>query len=413
MDSQSYRRRLPLLCPLFALACLIWLPRLADAAPYSGLVVEVESERVLYEHNADELRHPASLTKMMTLYLVFEALARGEWALTDTLRASPFAVSRPPSKLGLRVGEMLSVEEAILALVTQSANDAATVIAESLGGSESNFGRMMTQKARQLGMTNSIFHNASGLPDPTQVTTAWDMFRLGKALLKHFPQYYTYFSTGSFYFRARSFHNHNHLLENYPGTDGIKTGFVNASGYNLVASARRNGHRLIGVVFGGATHARRDAHMRDILDDGFAQLDGGAPSIRVASLAPPELLRQPQDFERERLPKSRREPRVVLAERSRAGRGDMGERNSGRNKASWQVRVGEFSLENAAEKRLGQASKAAPALRHAKSAISVRVHRGKKMYAAYFKGLSKEDAMLACKELKRKKLECTQAVTSR
>lgn len=407
MPSPLYRRLFPILIVTLSTLCF---SKLATAAPYSGLVIEVESERVLYAHNAEELRHPASLTKMMTLYLVFEALARGELSLNDRFQASSFAVSRPPSKLGLRTGESITVEEAVLALVTQSANDAATVIAEALGGSEFNFAQMMTQKARQLGMTGSIFHNASGLPDPTQVTTAWDMFRLGKALLKDFPQYYSYFSTGRFQFRGRSFHNHNHLLENYPGTDGIKTGFVNASGYNLVASARRNGHRLIGVVFGGNSHARRDAHMRDLLDDGFAQLEGREPTLITAGLGQPELLRRPQEFEPQRLLKSSRER--GRATRDRRAQGDVGEHTIPRDKA-WQVRIGEFAQENSAEQRLSQANKAAPfALRHAKAAVSMHARKGKKVYLAYFKGLTKEDAGLACKELRRRKLECIQAQAS-
>ncbi|QSA97612.1 D-alanyl-D-alanine carboxypeptidase family protein [Methylococcus sp. EFPC2] len=393
----------------FTLIALILLcfSKLLSAAPYSGLVVEVESERVLYSRNADEIRHPASLTKMMTLYLVFEAISRGELSLNDRLSVSSYAVSRPPSKLGLRAGDSIAVEEAVLGLVTQSANDAATVIAEALGGSESNFALMMTQKARQLGMNGSLFHNASGLPDPTQVTTAWDMFRLGKALLKNFPQYYGYFSTGQFQFRGRSFHNHNHLLENYAGTDGIKTGFVNASGYNLVASARRNGHRLIGVVFGGNTHAGRDAHMRDLLDAGFAQLDGREfGSIRMAGVGQPELLRRPQELEPLPLRKLPRKERLARRDRNTA-QGDIAERNSGGEKAGWQIHVGEFPLEKTAEQRISQATKfAAFALRHAKAAVSTRTRRGKKSYLAYFKGLTQEDAGLACKELKRRKLQC-------
>lgn len=251
----------------------------AAGPPYSALVAEVESDRILYAQDPDELRHPASLTKMMTLYLLFEAVARGQIGLQDTMTASAFASAKPPSKLGLRPGDTLTVEEGILGLVTQSANDAATVIAETLGGSEAMFADMMTQKAHQLGMNNTVFRNAQGLPDPDQWTTARDMYLLGKALIKNFPQFYPYFSTESFWFRDRSFKNHNHLLGKYPGADGIKTGFINSSGFNLVASAKRNGFRLVGVVFGGPTHHRRDLHMQDILDDGFAQLEGHESSI--------------------------------------------------------------------------------------------------------------------------------------
>jgi D-alanyl-D-alanine carboxypeptidase len=278
----NYIARILGLLLVWGIAILAIAPR-AEAGPYSALVVEVDSGRVLYEQNADELRHPASLTKMMTLYLVFEALSKGELSLNDTMVASAFAVSKPPSRLALKAGDTLTVEEGILGLVTQSANDAATVIAETLGGSESAFAEMMTQKARLLGMNSTVFRNAQGLPDPAQVTTAWDMYRLAKALLRNFPEYYSYFSTESFWFRDHNFHNHNHLLEKYPGTDGIKTGFINASGFNLVASAKRNGVRLVGVVFGGISHSLRDAHMMEILDDGFAQMEGHEPAFHLAS----------------------------------------------------------------------------------------------------------------------------------
>jgi D-alanyl-D-alanine carboxypeptidase len=291
----NYIARILGLLLVWGIAILAIAPR-AEAGPYSALVVEVDSGRVLYEQNADELRHPASLTKMMTLYLVFEALSKGELSLNDTMVASAFAVSKPPSRLALKAGDTLTVEEGILGLVTQSANDAATVIAETLGGSEPAFAEMMTEKARQLGMNSTVFRNAQGLPDPAQVTTAWDMYRLAKALLKNFPEYYSYFSTESFWFRDHNFHNHNHLLEKYPGTDGIKTGFINSSGFNLVASAKRNGVRLVGVVFGGISHSLRDAHMMEILDDGFAQMEGHEPAFHLASFEGtqfPAMMRKP------------------------------------------------------------------------------------------------------------------------
>lgn len=265
------------------------LPLPALAVPYSAFVSEPETDRVLYAANPDELRHPASLTKMMTLYLVFEGLARGELKLDTPMTASAFAVSKPPSRLGLKPGDTLTVEEGILGLVTQSANDAATVIAEHLAGSEPAFAQMMTQKAQQLGMSNTVFRNAQGLPDPDQWTTARDMYKLGKALIKNFPQYYTYFGTQSFPYQGRDFHNHNHLLGKYPGADGIKTGFINSSGFNLVASAKRNNVRLVGVVFGGPTHSRRDARMVELLDDGFAQMEGQPPAEHLAGFdAPPK-----------------------------------------------------------------------------------------------------------------------------
>lgn len=283
----------------FLAGFLLWLALPVFAKQYSALVVEPETGRILFERDADGLRHPASVTKMMTLYLVFEALKRGEVTLDTPLEVSQNAVLRPPSRLGLRPGDVLRVEDAILALVTRSANDAATVIAENLGGTESSFAEMMTAKARALGMQDTVFKNASGLPDPSQWTTARDMYRLGRALIYDFPKYYPYFATPRFFYRGQSFDNHNHLMESYAGMDGIKTGFINASGFNLVASAKRGGRRLIGVVFGGPSAVRRDRHMRDILDDGFAQLAGAPPRILSA------------EFEQEALPRRLREPMEV------------------------------------------------------------------------------------------------------
>ena len=281
--------RLTALLMLFAGFML--LTATVQAGPYSALVFDPDSGRVLFEQNADEQRHPASLTKMMTLYMAFEALEQRRLNLGQRLWVSPTAVMRPPSKLGLRIGDSITVEEAILALVTQSANDAATVLAESLGGTEEAFARQMTAKAQALGMTRTYFRNASGLPDPFQVTTAWDMCKLAMALQRQFSKYYSYFSTENFYFRNRHYHNHNHLLESYAGTDGIKTGYIRESGFNLVASAHRNGHRLIGVVFGGETAAARDAHMRDILDQGFAQVGAGLWQVTYRSYPPPPMAR--------------------------------------------------------------------------------------------------------------------------
>ncbi|NJD08394.1 MAG: D-alanyl-D-alanine carboxypeptidase [Methylococcaceae bacterium] len=391
----------------------------AFAVPYSALVAEAESERALYSRNADELRHPASLTKMMTLYMVFDAVARGELSLNDQFSTSAYAASRSPSKLGLRVGESITVEECILGLVTQSANDAATVLAEGLGGTESNFAYLMTRKAHELGMSDTVFKNASGLPDPNQITTARDMFRLGKALLKDFPQFYSYFATEHFVFRNRTFHNHNHLLDTYPGADGIKTGFVNSSGFNLVASARRDNRRLIGVVFGGPSHSRRDAHMRELLDEGFAQLEGRQPNLAIngfEQLTPPPLLRRPDSIE---LPKGRRaaaaRTRLAALKAEAAGQGDIADRVGGRDsKPGWQVRLGEFSRSDAAQQRLSQALKTAPfALRHAQVAVSAKVQRGKKAYQASFRGISREAALAACQALRGKGIGCLPAVASR
>ncbi|MGX2040645.1 D-alanyl-D-alanine carboxypeptidase family protein [Methylocaldum sp. MU1018] len=400
-------------------AAVLFFSHRAAAGPYAALVAEIETERPLFERNTDELRHPASLTKMMTLYLVFEALAGGRISTDTVFRASRFAVLRPPSKLGLNAGDGITVEQGILALVTRSANDAAAVIAEGMAGSESAFAQLMTEKARQLGMSRTVYRNASGLPDPNQVTTAWDMFRLGKSLYKHFPQYYPYFSTTQFYFDGRSFHNHNHLLKSYPGADGIKTGFVNASGFNLVASAKRGGHRLIGVVFGGTSAAARDAHMRDILDDGFAQMQGLEPKIHTATFDQPEL---PTLLARPRLSEhsaERRAGRESVKSANRSSRspeqGDGQEKTAAnRGKEAWQVRVGSFSSGKAAEQRLAQALKFAPhPLRHARATVTARTQGGKKRYLAVFNGMTQKDAAAACQALKRKRMECASGRSSK
>lgn len=238
-------------------------------ANYASLIMDASNGRVLHETNADLARYPASLTKMMTLYLLFEALDRDVVRLDDMLPTSAYAASQPPSKLGLRPGQSVSVENAILALVTKSANDIASVVAEHLAGSEARFAWLMTARAHEIGMSRTTFTNASGLPDPGQVTTARDLAILGLALLHHYPHYYHYFSTDRFYYGAAIHANHNRLLGSYSGLDGIKTGYTASSGFNLVASATRDGQRLIGVVLGARSPTHRSIIMADLLDQAF------------------------------------------------------------------------------------------------------------------------------------------------
>lgn len=238
-------------------------------ANYASLLMDASTGRVLYEANADLPRYPASLTKMMTLYMLFEALDEGRLTLGQPLYTSSHASVQSPTKLGLHPGQSISVEDAILALVTKSANDAAAVIAEALGGSEEHFAWQMTAKAHQLGMNQTNFANASGLPDQNQVTTARDMAILALALLHDFPHYYQYFGTERFYWGGTYHPNHNRLLGAYPGVDGIKTGYTHASGFNLVASAQRDGRRLIGVVMGARSPGSRSAIMTSLLDQAF------------------------------------------------------------------------------------------------------------------------------------------------
>jgi D-alanyl-D-alanine carboxypeptidase (penicillin-binding protein 5/6) len=236
---------------------------------YASIVVDAKTGEVLYEQNADAHRYPASITKIMTMYLTFEALADHRLSLDDRLTISPHAAAQAPSKVGLRPGQTISVRDAMDAIAVLSANDMAVAMAEKLGGTEAHFAELMTAKAKQLGMTNTQYVNANGLPDNRQITTARDISILSRAVLRDYPQYYAFFSTREFTYLGRTTKNHNHLLGSMPGVDGIKTGFTNASGFNLAASALRDDHRLIAVVMGGASTASRDLHVEDLLDAGF------------------------------------------------------------------------------------------------------------------------------------------------
>lgn len=247
---------------------------------YASIVMEAETGYVLSEKNADKHLHPASLTKIMTLYMTFEAIQSGRLTKNSRVPVSKHAAFQEPSELGLAAGSTIRVEDAIYGLVTKSANDAAVVLGEAIAGSESAFGDMMTKRARQLGMKNTTFKNASGLHHKSQISTARDMAILGQALQRDFPREYKYFSTKTFTYAGRTYANHNKLMNTYVGMDGIKTGYIHASGFNLVASAKRNGTRLIGVVFGGQTSKSRNDHMAQLLDIGFERLN----DVRVASL---------------------------------------------------------------------------------------------------------------------------------
>ena len=231
---------------------------------FSSIIVDGNSGATL-SNNPDGIRHPASLTKIMTLYLLFERLEAGKMKLDTEMQVSEHASEQAPTKLGLRPGQTIRVEDAIKGLVTRSANDAAVVIAEAIGGDEDDFAKLMTRKARALGMTRTIYRNASGLPDDEQVTTARDQSTLGRAIQDRFPRYYRYFSTTAFNYHGHSIRNHNHLLGSVEGVDGIKTGYTRASGFNLVTSMRRGNRHLVGVVMGGRSGGSRDAIMRSLL----------------------------------------------------------------------------------------------------------------------------------------------------
>jgi len=232
---------------------------------YAAIVVDANSGSILHASNPDALRHPASLTKIMTLYMLFERLEAGKLKLDSHLKVSAHAEDQAPTKLDLEDGETISVEDAIKGMVTRSANDAAVVVAEALAGSEEEFARLMTRKANALGMSKTVYKNASGLPNDAQVTTARDQAILGRAIQERFPTYYKYFQTKSFVFRGHTIGNHNRLLGRVEGVDGIKTGYTNASGFNLVTSLRRDKRHVVAVVLGGSSAGSRDARMRDLL----------------------------------------------------------------------------------------------------------------------------------------------------
>ncbi len=235
--------------------------------PPASIVVDANSGKVMQSADADAPRHPASLTKIMTLYLLFEKLEAGKIKMSTDLPVSPHAAMQAPSKLALKPGETIKVETAIRAIVTKSANDVAVIVGEAIGGDEPSFAKMMTAKARALGMSGTTYFNASGLPHDRQITTARDQALLGRAIFDRFPDYYRYFSTRTFDFRGKSMRNHNHLLGAVEGVDGIKTGYVNASGFNIVTSVRRAGRHVVAVVFGGRTAKARDARVRSLIEN--------------------------------------------------------------------------------------------------------------------------------------------------
>ena len=274
------------LCSLLALAgavrpatAQVWSDR------YASLVTDAASGSILEQVNADEPRYPASLTKLMTLYMAFEALRDHRIELDQVVPVSWHAASMTPVKLGLVPATYLTVEQAMLAMVTLSANDAACAMGELLGGDEERFAQMMTLRARSLGMTHTTFRNASGLPDPDQVSTARDLAVLARHLVQDFPDDYALFSVPSFTFHGREILNHDTMLRTYPGADGLKTGYTELSGHNLVTSAVRGGVRLIGVVLGMRANGERDVLMASLLDDGFERMD--VPVMRHA--APPRM----------------------------------------------------------------------------------------------------------------------------
>jgi D-alanyl-D-alanine carboxypeptidase len=394
---------------------LALVPVRESVAGYASFIIDNDTGVVLYQVNADTLNYPASLTKMMTLYLAFEALEAGTVTLDTDLTVSAFAAKRPPSKLGLKAGSTIKLGEAIRALAIKSANDVATVVAENLGGSEKSFAIMMTKRARELGMTRTTYRNASGLPDRKQRTTARDIATLSRQLYARFPQYTHYFNTQTFKYGGRQYRNTNRLLGVYRGMDGIKTGYINASGFNLAASVRRKGHHIIAIVLGGKTAIRRDRHMRQLLDDSFRGVKRinrimavvkrprfkPNPDVAMAAVAPPTK-GETRDARPDRFD-------VALAVGDAISSyvaipSAQAHQELDRN---WAIQVGAYSRIERAEQALDAAAFVIPALitETARSVDTVIDEHGP-LYRARQSGLTEAEARRACQELKAQSLPC-------
>ncbi len=350
---------------------------------YSSIVVDAATGNVLEAANPDAPRHPASLAKLMTLYMAFEALRDRRITTQQFVPVSPRAASMEPSKLGLMPSTRLTVEEAILGLVTKSANDAAAALAELLGGSEDRFAQMMTLRARALGMSRSTFTNASGLPDPDQWSTARDLAILARHLLTDFPDFYPYFSTPSFTFQRRVIFNHDRMLQSYPGADGMKTGYTVASGHNLVTSAVHSGVRLIGVVLGAGSNPERDAHMAMLLNQGFEELD-----------VPPE---------RRTMVANRAPSLVGVAQAATLTVQPARPVSRARAVAAWAIQVGSFGTERAAREAAANALRAADG---GEARIEAANKHGRTMWRAQVGGLTANEAQSACAALSRHRAAC-------
>lgn len=386
--------------PLFAafVCALMFFATPARAAPpYAEFLLDPATGAVLHAVNADVTTQPASLTKMMTLFLAFDALDKGDLTLDQLIPVSRRAQNMAPSKLGLVAGTTIRVEDAILGLVTRSANDASVVLAEAIGGTEEQFAEMMTMKARMLGMRNTSFHNASGLPNSRQRTTARDIAALSQALIKGHTRHYPYFSRTSFTYNGAPVQTHNRLMSRYDGMDGIKTGFVNASGFNLAGTAVRNGRRLIAVVLGGRTSRERDNRVAALLDHGFgvAPLRPNVATIEVAAAVPAmrtaiKAAAQPQV----------RQPKVAAKTKDAAAK----PREAAAKPGSWTIQIGAYKSQKAGQVGLDATGKIIPAQLKGAGSTVIKSRNGS--FQARFTGLTKTSAEQACSRLEAKGQDC-------
>ncbi|AYV48877.1 peptidase M15 [Caulobacter flavus] len=407
--------------PTVASAQIPYLQLNAAEPKYAAIVIDANSGEVLYDKRADSPRYPASVTKVMTLYLTFEALSEGRLKLTDRVPISPRAAAQAPTKMGLRPGDSLSVDEAIRAMAVKSANDIATAMAEKLGGSESRFAALMTLRGQELGMRNTRFVNASGLPDSRQISTARDLAILSRATMRDFPQYYSYFSLKGFEFRGGYVRGHNRLLSSMEGFDGLKTGYTNASGYNLAGSAVRDGRRLIAVVLGGSSTAWRDNNMEDLLTTGFDVMRRRSHGERTSIAAnlyeedPAGPIMRPSSEEGDGdqaglkivLTDNPRPAPVKVSPTLKAAKDAAKPAPKAapkKAKGEWSVQVGAFQSKSLANKQLGIVrDRFAKAVSDAEGAV---VSAAGGAFRAQFQGMTAEAARAACSAITAKRQPC-------
>lgn len=403
---------------LISLAGSLSVTTAANAnAKYAGIVIDVKSGKTLYSDNADNLRYPASLTKIMTLYMLFGELEAGRVSLNTRMKVSKRAAGQAPSKLALKVGSTIRVKDAISALVTKSANDVAVVISEHIAGTESKFASKMTRTARRLGMKKTTFKNASGLPNKGQRTTARDMARLGMAIQDRYPRYYKYFSTRSFSYKGKKYRNHNRLLGTVKGVDGIKTGYIRASGFNLVTSVKRDGRHIVAVVMGGRTGRSRDSHMKDLIGRYLKTAKKGRRSTKlVASRQVPvprarDVAAKAADG---KLIPQIRPDEIVTASVTHTAASQEPEIGSADDYGKtdlpngWQIQIGAVPSEEAANILLGSAMNVGT--RHLRGKVPFTepvISKGQTLHRARFAGFTnKSAARKACSYLETKDFSC-------
>ena len=404
------------MCLGFFATAFLFLPPSAAIAKYASIVIDADSGAVLHEVNADTPNYPASLAKMMTLYMIFEALEDGVLRLDQRITVSRRAARQSPSKLGLRRGDKISVKDIILGLVTKSANDAAATIAETLGGTERSFAKMMTRRARALGMSNTTFRNASGLPHRRQLTTARDLATLARALRNDFPEYYHFFSTARFSYKGLSHRNHNKLLARYDAVDGIKTGYIHASGFNLAASVKRDGRRLIGIVMGGRSPRSRDRHMIGLLERAFTQITKGndlfperAAAKRAKRWRATRWIRWRRKTPITVIPPLKPAMESATTAKAAAATKAAAAKTAAKAKPknSWAIQVGVFRRFAPAHLAVTRAAgRAFRLLRKARVTIIPVKQDGGIRYQARLTGLSEQRAKHACQVLAGKKIDC-------